>query len=324
MQEQADDKLNTRQVATRLGLSPSELSELRLKTDALPIEQDGLSLFYRMDAVKDFERQETLKVMERVLQGVTPLVMLRTMASVSGLSKLYIAGQLVTEAKHAPAANQEPTNNPQVSTALGAVQRIKPALESSSQKSQSPTPVPTTDLMRKGPELEPLSEVEIWYLVHTKPKQELVAVENLQRQGYSCYLPTLKQQKIQRTQLKVVSEPMFPRYVFVAGDSHFQTKGASVIRSTIGVHEMVHFGNRPAVIQFGLLKAIHERQRVQQHSPSPVFQPGEKVRITSGPLAGLESIYQTQSGEERSMILLNLLSRPTKLQVATTQLAKMA
>lgn len=252
MQEQADDKLNTRQVATRLGLSPSELSELRLKTDALPIEQDGLSLFYRMDAVKDFERQETLKVMERVLQSVTPLVMLRTMASVSGLSKLYIAGQLVTEAKHAPAANQEPTNNPQVATALGAVQRIKPALESSSQKSQSPTPVPTTDLMRKGPELEPLSEVEIWYLVHTKPKQELVAVENLQRQGYNCYLPTLRQQKIQRAQLKVVSEPMFPRYVFVAGDRHFQTKGSSVIRSTIGVHEMVHFGNKPLRAHVGL------------------------------------------------------------------------
>lgn len=80
-----------------------------------------------------------------------------------------------------------------------------------------------------------------------------------QRQGYNCYLPTLRQQKIQRAQLKVVSEPMFPRYVFVAGDSHFQTKGASVIRSTIGVHEMVHFGNKPAVIQFGLLKQSTKR-----------------------------------------------------------------
>ena len=324
MQEQADDKLNTRQVATRLGLSPSELSELRLKTDALPIEQDGLSLFYRMDAVKDFERQETLKVMERVLQSVAPLATLRIMASVSGLSKLYIAGQLVTEVKHTHAANQDPTDNPQGASNVGAVELIKPALERSSQKTQSPTVVATTDLMRKGPELEPLSEVEIWYLIHTKPRQELVAVENLQRQGYSCYLPTLQQQKIQRAQLKVVSEPMFPRYVFVAGDRHFQTKGSSVIRSTIGVHEMVHFGNKPAVIQFELLKAIYERQSVQQLSPSPAFQPGDKVRLTSGPLAGLESIYQAQSGEERSMILLNLLSRPTKLQVATTQLAKMA
>ena len=324
MQEQADDKLNTRQVATRLGLSPSELSELRLKTDALPIEQDGLSLFYRMDAVKDFERQETLKVMERVLQSVAPLATLRIMASVSGLSKLYIAGQLVTEVKHTHAANQDPTDNPQGASNVGAVELIKPALERSSQKTQSPTVVATTDLMRKGPELEPLSEVEIWYLIHTKPRQELVAVENLQRQGYSCYLPTLQQQKIQRAQLKVVSEPMFPRYVFVAGDRYFQTKGSSVIRSTIGVHEMVHFGNKPAVIQFELLKAIYERQSVQQLSPSPAFQPGDKVRLTSGPLAGLESIYQAQSGEERSMILLNLLSRPTKLQVATTQLAKMA
>lgn len=324
MQERADDKLNTRQVSSRLGVSLSELSELRLKTDALPIEQDGLNLFYRMSAVQDFERHETSKVMERVLQSVAPLDMLRAMASVSGLTKLYIAGQLVTQVKQAPVTNPVPPSKQEATPALELVQQTQSALASQMPKPLSGPSACLTHLTRKGPELQELNEVLIWYLIHTKPRQEPLAVENLERQGYSCYLPTLKLQKVLRAQLRVVTEPMFPRYVFVAGDSHFQTKGASVIRSTIGVHEMVHFGNKPAVIQFELLKAIFERQRAQQHSPTPVFQAGDKVRLTSGPLAGLESIYETQSGEERSMILLNLLSRPTKLQVPTTQLAKMA
>jgi transcriptional antiterminator RfaH len=29
-----------------------------------------------------------------------------------------------------------------------------------------------------------------WYLVHTKPIQEKCALDNLQRQGFKCYLPT--------------------------------------------------------------------------------------------------------------------------------------
>ncbi len=28
-----------------------------------------------------------------------------------------------------------------------------------------------------------------WYLVHTKPRQEQVALENLQNQAYPCFLP---------------------------------------------------------------------------------------------------------------------------------------
>ena len=36
-----------------------------------------------------------------------------------------------------------------------------------------------------------------WYLIHTKPRQELRALENLERQGYECYLPLLPTEKIQ-------------------------------------------------------------------------------------------------------------------------------
>jgi transcriptional antiterminator RfaH len=131
-------------------------------------------------------------------------------------------------------------------------------------------------------------------------------------------------QKIQRSQMRLTSEPMFPRYVFVAGDAFFETKGSSPIRSTMGVHELVHFGMRPAVIQLELLQAIFERQKAHHKAPSSAFKSGDKVALINGPLAGLESIYQAQSGEERSMILLNLLSRPTKVQVATNLLTKIA
>ena len=54
-----------------------------------------------------------------------------------------------------------------------------------------------------------------WYLVHTKPRQEKCALENLQRQGFQCYLPTLLSEKLRQGVLTVVDEPLFPRYLFI-------------------------------------------------------------------------------------------------------------
>lgn len=31
-----------------------------------------------------------------------------------------------------------------------------------------------------------------WYLIHTKPRQEHIALTNLERQGYTCYLLLLR------------------------------------------------------------------------------------------------------------------------------------
>jgi len=54
-----------------------------------------------------------------------------------------------------------------------------------------------------------------WYLIHTKPRQEALALTNLSRQGFECYIPMLRRQKIQQRKTALVSEPMFPRYLFI-------------------------------------------------------------------------------------------------------------
>jgi transcriptional antiterminator RfaH len=43
-----------------------------------------------------------------------------------------------------------------------------------------------------------------WYLIHTKPRQESIAVENLQQQGYTSYSPLFNVEKIRRGKLAVV------------------------------------------------------------------------------------------------------------------------
>ena len=64
--------LTIQEVAGRLGLSTSELSELRLSSDELPIERQGFNLYYQLQTIKAYERGETVKVIERVLAADRP------------------------------------------------------------------------------------------------------------------------------------------------------------------------------------------------------------------------------------------------------------
>ena len=292
----ANATLTTQQVADRLGISTAELSELRLKDIGLPIERDGFKLFYRLDAVRAFEQHEALAVFERVLACDHPLVVLRRMAQASGLTKLTIAGQPIdVNVVEKPVAPQ-PTRASQIEP------NAQPRVLADSER--------------------PLDNSHPWFVVHTKPRQEQVALENLERQGYTCYLPTVKLRKPRGRKLTDCLEPMFARYLFVAIDPKFTGKGGASIRSTRGVHELVRFGKDPMPIAFDLLNAIFERERVQHRHPEQPFKPGERVTVVDGPLAGLDSIYQAQTGEERSMILLTLLNRPTQVKIATAQLRK--
>ena len=159
-----------------------------------------------------------------------------------------------------------------------------------------------------------------WYLIHTKPKQESCALLNLQQQGYECYLPLLSSEKIRRGALTLVEEPLFPRYLFIRLDSGQSAKSWSPIRSTRGVSRLVSFGQQPAQVDDALIQAL---QRHDEPEPEPLFKPGETVRLTNTPYAGLEAIYQMADGVNRVIVLIKLLNKPVPLRVAPGCLRKM-
>lgn len=161
-----------------------------------------------------------------------------------------------------------------------------------------------------------------WYVVHTKPRQEPRALLNLEQQGYACYLPTLAVEKIRQGTLVVEDEPLFPRYLFIQLDPTQSGKSWSPIRSTKGVSRLVTFGTEPAKVDPQLIHTL--RQRPEQLSPEPqrLFNPGERVIITDGPFAGLDAVYQMTDGERRAMVLIELLSKPTRLTVLPAKLRR--
>jgi transcriptional antiterminator RfaH len=74
------------------------------------------------------------------------------------------------------------------------------------------------------------------------------------------------------------------------------------------VRKIVVFGHVPAEVQPMLLDEIKNRLEQQDTIQMPGFKPGEVVRISQGPLAGIKAVFESSLlRKERVVVLLRTL-----------------
>ena len=140
--------------------------------------------------------------------------------------------------------------------------------------------------------LDPASEFHAlsWHLVHTKPRGEARSLDNLERQGFEVFLPMISLQKVRRGKLTNVTEPMFSRYLFIRTTTMVQD--LSLVRSTLGVIQLVRFGTVPAKVPNDWVESM----RLQPAVHEKLFNAGDKLLIGNGMLKGLDAIYVQPDG----------------------------
>ena len=158
-----------------------------------------------------------------------------------------------------------------------------------------------------------------WYVVATKSRSEGVAKINLERQGYASFLPTINLKKRRRGQWTLVTEPLFPGYLFVS--LVLGTDDPAPIRSTTGCVGLVRFGHSYTPAPTELVAGLQAAAATDDPTPAP-FQSGDAVRLMSGPFAGLEAVYNMAKGEDRAQVLLEVLGRVQRLTVELDTLDK--
>ena len=151
---------------------------------------------------------------------------------------------------------------------------------------------------------------EAWYLLQCKPRQDGRAQEHLSRQGFECFAPTVIMQSLCAGKVREQSQPLFPGYVFVrmgAQDSWLS------LRSTRGVNRVVGFCGQPCRVQETIIDQL--RQRCATARPAPVLVRGDRVQVRVGACTEMEAIFLAMDGQERVMLLLNVLNRQHQIQV---------
>jgi transcriptional antiterminator RfaH len=152
--------------------------------------------------------------------------------------------------------------------------------------------------------------------VLTKPSSEKVAVTHLARQGFETYLPRLQKKVLKGARWTERVAALFPRYVFVRLD--VRSQALAPVRSTRGVSGLVRFGEEAAVVPDGVIDTLVRRADPDtglHHLANSRPKPGAPVSVVSGPFAGLEGIFERESGEARAIILLSLLGQSTPVCV---------
>lgn len=160
-----------------------------------------------------------------------------------------------------------------------------------------------------------------WYLIHTKIRQEHVARDNLESQGYECFLPLIRAEKLRRGALQVEQEPLFPRYLFIRLATGLESQSWALIRSTVGVSRLVAFGQMQTKIEHELVAKLQVKTDSAEVRLRH-FEPSEHIVVSDGPFTELGAIYQTADAEGRVIALLNILSKQVKMPVPPASIRK--
>jgi len=159
----------------------------------------------------------------------------------------------------------------------------------------------------------------LWYVIQCKGGESFRAAEHLSNQGFEVFHPVLNSQRKRQGKLTTVTEPLFPYYLFIRLDQ--VASDWRPIRSTRGVLRLLTFGNRPVATPDALIDTLRAQPH-RQESIHTYFSAGEKVTITDGPFKDLEAIFTRCKGEERAIVLLNVLNRPQHLDLPLETLSK--
>ncbi len=168
-------------------------------------------------------------------------------------------------------------------------------------------------LLTNGSSLIPRpSSSKLWYAAYTCANHEKRVAEQLAERSVEHFLPlyeSVRQWKDRQMHLQL---PLFPGYVFV----RFALRDRLRVLQIPSVANLVCFNGTPAVLpeaEIAALKAGLEHG--VQAVPHPYLSVGRRVRITAGPLEGLEGILIRRKNAVRFVISLDLIQRSIMLDI---------
>jgi transcriptional antiterminator RfaH len=156
-----------------------------------------------------------------------------------------------------------------------------------------------------------------WYVVHTHPQAESRALLNLKRQGFDAYLPRCRKWRRHARKAEVVAGPLFPRYLFLRLD--IDVERWRPVLSTFGVGGLICRDGLPAPVPGGIIEAILAREDAGHFvdlTRQAEIRPGDRVQVTAGPFADRIAVFAGLNEGQRVILLLDLLGRKLRVEVA--------
>ncbi len=151
-----------------------------------------------------------------------------------------------------------------------------------------------------------------WFALQVRARHELGVAKFLRGRGYDPFVPLYENRRRWSDRIKVVHEPLFPGYLFCQLDLNNRLP----ILTTPGVIHIVGFNRAPVAVDESEIEAVHNLVASGFPSqPWPYLHAGDRVRIDSGPLRGLEGLLVELRGSHRLVVSVTLLQRSVAVEI---------
>jgi len=164
------------------------------------------------------------------------------------------------------------------------------------------------------------STLKSWYAAYTCANHEKRVAEQLAERSVEHFLPLYESVRQWKDRWMHLQLPIFPGYVFV----HFALRDRLRVLKIPSVANLVSFNGTPAVLPEAEIEALKKGlERGIQAEPHPYLNIGRRVRITAGPLEGLEGMLVRKKNSWRFVLSLDLIQRSILLDIDAGSLAAM-
>ena len=182
-----------------------------------------------------------------------------------------------------------------------------------------PCPEPAVHLNHLEMDDQLGSAVPKWYAAYTLPRHEKAVAERLAYRQVESYLPLYKVLRRWNGRHIELDLPLFPGYVFVRLPFCERIK----VLENPSVLRIISFNGQPAALPESEIASLRRSLEVRRAEPYPYLVAGKRIRITYGPLQGLEGTIIRRKGRLRMIVSIDSLQRAisVELDVADLKLA---
>lgn len=152
-----------------------------------------------------------------------------------------------------------------------------------------------------------------WFAVYTTSRHEKRVAQHLSQRRIEHFLPVFRSQRKWNDGSRVSLElPLFPGYIFVRIN---RAERVRVLEVPGALNILGSAGRLLAPLPDEEIDALRSGAHVRHAEPHPLLKVGERARIRSGALAGMEGIVVRKSNSLRLVLTLDLIMQSISVEV---------
>ncbi len=158
------------------------------------------------------------------------------------------------------------------------------------------------------------NEVQCWYALQTRVNRERVVAQRLEERGVVTFLPVVSEVRKWSDRKKIIQFPLFRNYLFAKlAPSKVDRLRILCVDGVFGFVGPRGEGTPIPDAEIDAVRAVVDGQR--PWTSHPFLKIGQRVRIKSGALNGVEGILVARSGESSLVVSVEAIQRSMAVRI---------